>query len=187
MINIHTFLRRAAQELPWDGRRFGNLFGYLSGLVPDTIGETHRQLARLTLPLPFSPTDVLPYLARDLGVPLYAANDPTTPTGYAATLAQLQSTVATHRIAGSMAGLVTELVRAGLAGADIRPSATHPAQVFDVGVTTSNPPRVYGTASEYGDGYIFGRQVSAARAAGLLAVMRYFRPAGARFRELVIA
>lgn len=187
--NINTFFRRAMEQLPWDGPRFASLFGWVTGLAPDSLAEGHRTVARMLLPLPESPVDILPYLARAMGVPLYPVHDTSSPTGYAATLARLQATLATHAVAGSSAGLVVELIAAGLLGDDydvaVVPDADQTLQAFDV-VADSDPPETYGGGATYGDGTIYGRQLTADQARGLLAVMAYFRAAGARFREVVI-
>lgn len=183
--SIHTFLRRALQELPWDGPLFGALFATLSGLIPDTLAEGHRTVARMLLPLPESPVDILAPIARALGVPLYPVDDVTDGDGYAATLARLQATLTSHATAGSSRRIEAECVAAGLAGAEVQPDADQTLQAFDVGVDVSDDPEEYDGGAEYGDGTIYGRQIPDEQARGLLAVMAYFRPAGARFRELV--
>lgn len=182
---VNSFLRRAFQQIPWDAPRFVALFSILSGLVPDTLAEANRTVARLLVPLPESPTDILPYLARALGVPLYPVQNVGTASGYLATLARLQATLASHEVAGAAAQIAAECVQAGLSNPEVIPDTDQTLQAFDIAVDDSTDPEEYGGGAEYGDGTIFGRQVSADRARGLLAVMEYFRPAGARFRELV--
>lgn len=184
---IHTYLRRALQQLPWDGPRFAALFGWLSGLAPDVLAEAHRTVARMLVPVPESPVDILPYLARAMGIPLYAVHDATTPAGYVASMARLRTTLAVHEVAGSIAGLASELTLAGLEDVTIAPDDDQTLQAFDVKCSNSTAPETYGGGATYGDGTIYGRQLPPNVASGVLAVMRYFRPAGARFRNIEVA
>lgn len=181
---IHTYLRRALQQLPWDGPRFAALFGWLSGLAPDVLAEANRTVARMLVPLPESPVDILPHLARAMGIPLYAVHDATTPAGYIASMARLRTTLAVHEVAGSASGLASELALAGLEAPLVEPDLDQTIQAFDVECENSTDPETFGGGATYGDGTIYGRQLPAGVASGVLAVMRYFRPAGARFREI---
>lgn len=181
---IHNFLRRALQQLPWDGPRFAALFGYLSGVAPDVLAEANRTVARMLVPLPESPVDILPHIARAMGIPLYAVHDATTPAGYIASMARLRTTLTVHEVAGSVMGLASELTLAGLEDVQVVPFDDQEEQAFDVRCSNSTDAETYGGGATYGDGTIYGRQLPANVASGVLAVMKYFRPAGARFSEI---
>lgn len=181
--SIHTFTRRALQELPWDGARFGALFGYLSGLIPDSYAEGCRSVARMLVPLPETPRDALPHLLRAFGLPAYLVHDTSTPTGYAATLARMGAAAwATHSIAGSVVGLEAELATAGVTTPTIVPDADPTVSTFYLTTPdASGPPQEWGGGT-WGDGTCYGEYaVSQPARQGIRAVMEYFRPARSRF------
>lgn len=181
--HIHTFLRRALQELPWDGPAFGAMFGYLSGILPDSLAEGHRSVARMLVPLPYTPVDVLPHLLRAFGLPAYQVHDTSVSAGYLAVLARCRAAWDTHAIGGSNAGMAAELESAGLADVRVhRGWEDSTISEFRIETSSATLSDEYGAGGDWGDGDHYGVwDLTESQAQGLRAVLAYWRPARSRF------
>jgi hypothetical protein len=177
----HTWIRWAAAKLPWDDELFSAAWMIVVGLVPDSLTEIGRQLARMQLPVEGTHPETIAYLLRRFGLPSYQAEQPyTASAGYLAVLARLRDAWATHAIAGSLAQLNAELVRAGFdADAEFVPEGD--AGDFYLAAPSSGAPFVYDAGADYDEGNTYDRDVTPAQSQGLAQLIRYFAPARSRF------
>lgn len=168
-INRNTFVRFAAVKLRWAvGEYSHRLTSVIGGLLPDLVADSVRHIVRWTMPLDDTPTDALPHLLRNYGMPTYIE-------AYAATMARLRAVVDVHQTAGSQSQLEAELARAGMPGATIEIDSGSSFWIrWGDGTTPTygEPGLTYGTP-----GLVYGSQVSAADAHNAKRLMSYFRPA----------
>lgn len=185
--NPHTSTRWAARWNPWNGSRWERLWGLFAGVLPDAYREAVRVSARMMLPIDGVHPEAIPPMLRRFGLPAYLVESPlTAPAGYAAALARILDAWNTHAVAGSTAGMETELSRAGVAGAtivNITGTAAEGAD-FAISVPTSTAGATYDGGAVFDDGTTFDRQVTATESQGIAAVIRHFKPARSLFRRL---
>lgn len=186
-VNRHTSTAWAAAKNPWNGARWERLWGIVAGLLPDLYREGARLSARMMLPLPGTHPEAIGPLLRAFGLPGYAAEQPLDePAGYFAALARLRDAWATHAVAGATAMLEAELVRAGVADAEIvNMSGDTEAADFAVRVPGSGDPSLYDAGHTFNSGRTFDRQITPTESQGIRAVIAYFKPARSLFRAVV--
>lgn len=177
---VDTFVRALAAgsyRLLHAGEWASKLNFVVSGLLSDCKAETARQIMRWTLPLTDTPLEVVPYLLYQFGLPAYEES-------YAATMDRLRDAWPTHEVAGAKDMLDSQAVLCGLADASAEPD--EPADFnFCIVTTDAGAVPTYGTFT-WGDGTIYGEAVDPLVARNVIRMMRYFRPAGARWKGFCV-